>query len=307
MTYLSKTNQALLPAFFLGASLALDTHAAPDPEITVEPWGMTLTYDEVPEGFSPPLPDPLPDHIPVYIRMEQADTPGQLLGAELVNYTPGELGVWDDDYDPEIWEEIWKDLRLLVYRGSAPPHPEDRYNFLICKYFIEPRKWELTERGYHQSPTFPAHFYYFWYQRRPPWADPERLKTISPQHPLLNLKSVVPACPGTRAGADPEWAEKMARAKAWEKEQERQRREAEKAKQAENTGPSKRDQLFARKQAEFVKACTGEYGDIRCTCAFKVLSTFHGKPAVYGYWVYRLRQRDHLGVAAAFMSCGITE
>ena len=163
----------------------LPTFVAPEP--TIRETFRTIFYEfgEVPRDFHPPIPEVLPEGKFVQLEMEKS-APGALVSVRL---TPG---VSQGDVDVDAWERINR-LRAQGDPRQYELYQEDRRSIalgdqriLTCVYRGATIQGRMTAQRY-------------WYNTRPALADPARLRSRIPDHPMLGINEPQDSCPLTTA------------------------------------------------------------------------------------------------------------
>ncbi len=143
-----------------------------DPTIGKKKKFTVYDYGDVPEGYVPPIPN-LPPNRALRIKMEKI-TPGQLLEIEVSPF-----GRW----------HLYQTFADFLNNPRARKMYEDDVNAVI-------ESQPLVLECVYQSEKFRrVNYYRYWYQTRPPAADPQYLSRKWRDHPLLFIRSPRDHCP----------------------------------------------------------------------------------------------------------------
>ena len=142
----------------------------------------TIIYGEVPEDFIPavPLPETLGKSV-VYITMDQKSTIGSLTRVTLQRFPRTGYGY---NSDP------------LRFRGTARSIIREDYNGIYNEEAM------LLKCGYKNSDPGLITTKAFWFGSTPSPADPDRLRSRLPEHPILkNVLGALSQCPASATAA----------------------------------------------------------------------------------------------------------
>lgn len=147
------------------------------PTVTMDGITTIYSYGPAPEDFVPPIPknlDPDFHQHPVQFEMKK-QRPGSLLRVHLKSFSWQTLVVGESEFMTRPREQD-------LFREDVLAAADAGGNVIECWYMAE-------ERGY-------IDHYRYWYKVRPAVAETSRLKSRIPDHPVLEIRSPLDACPG---------------------------------------------------------------------------------------------------------------
>jgi hypothetical protein len=148
------------------------------PTITMDGVTTIYSYGPAPEEFVPPIPKDLnPDfHLhPVEFEMKKQQI-GSLVRVQLQRFSWQTLTVGESEFLTRPRElELFREDVLAAFNVGG--------NVIECRYVAK-------ERGF-------IDHYRYWYKARPAVAETSRLKSRIPDHPILEIRSPLDACPAS--------------------------------------------------------------------------------------------------------------
>ena len=146
---------------------------------TIKMDGITTIYNygPAPEDFVPPIPknlDPDFHQHPVEFEMSKQQV-GSLVRVYLRRFSWPSLMVGETEF-------FTRPRELNFFREDVSAAFDAGGNIIECRYVAK-------ERGY-------IDHYRYWYKVRPTAAETSRLKARIPDHPMLEIRSPLDACPG---------------------------------------------------------------------------------------------------------------